>query len=122
MFILIENITWITYFINLIGDKRRDRDSATVSSSSSSSSISTGTAGSSGHAVVDHSQHKRATVEKLLPELRLSANPIVQPVMPSSPQPAPQVKYSLDHIGAGGTAIAAAASQAIAATQQVCMC
>lgn len=32
---------------------------------------------------------------------------------------APPVNYSLGHMGAGGTAIAAAASQAIAATQQV---
>ncbi len=32
----------------------------------------------------------------------------------------PTLAYSLGHMGAGGNAIAAAASQAIAATQQVC--
>ncbi|XP_075217929.1 inhibitor of growth family, member 3 [Lycorma delicatula] len=106
-----------------LSEKRRDRDNMAVSTSSSSSSSSTST-GSSAGAVsghnVEHIQHKRlATVEKLLPDLRMPTAPTVQSVMPSSPQPPPQVKYSLDHIGAGGTAIAAAASQAIAATQQM---
>lgn len=66
--------------------------------------------------------HKRImNVEKLLPELRLAAA-VPQPVPPivnvPSAAPAP-VSYSLGHMGAGGTAIAAAASQAIAATQQM---
>ncbi len=34
----------------------------------------------------------------------------------------PPLAYSLNHMGAGGNAIAAAASQAIAATQQVIFC
>lgn len=39
--------------------------------------------------------------------------------LPVSPQPSPLPGYNLAHIGAGGNAIVAAASQAIAATQQV---
>lgn len=38
-----------------------------------------------------------------------------------SAQPAPAISYNLGHMGAGSNAIAAAASQAIAATQQVCL-
>lgn len=41
--------------------------------------------------------------------------------LPVSPQPSALPGYNLAHIGAGGNAIAAAASQAIAATQQACV-
>ncbi|KAL1123115.1 hypothetical protein AAG570_002203 [Ranatra chinensis] len=53
--------------------------------------------------------HKR--LEKILPELRV---PPTRELMQVA-----QMPYNLGHIGAGGTAIAAAASQAIAATQQM---
>uniref|UniRef100_A0A1B6D9N5 Inhibitor of growth protein n=1 Tax=Clastoptera arizonana TaxID=38151 RepID=A0A1B6D9N5_9HEMI len=67
--------------------------------------------------------HKRImnNMEKLLPELRLAAaTPQPLPTLVNIPSAAPSpVNYSLGHMGAGGTAIAAAASQAIAATQQM---
>lgn len=66
--------------------------------------------------------HKRlVSVEKLLPELRMpSSFPQATPAIVIPPAAAaPPVNYSLGHMGAGGTAIAAAASQAIAATQQM---
>uniref|UniRef100_A0A1B6LU34 Inhibitor of growth protein n=1 Tax=Graphocephala atropunctata TaxID=36148 RepID=A0A1B6LU34_9HEMI len=56
------------------------------------------------------SEYKRLLgVEKMLPDVR----PLSMPANP------PPVNYSLTHIGAGGTAIAAAATQAIVATQQM---
>lgn len=73
---------------------------------------------------------KRLAVEKVstnLPESRpASANsgPIIAPTsLPPTPtaiaNSVGSVSYNLGHIGAGGNAIAAAASQAIAATQQM---
>jgi hypothetical protein len=58
------------------------------------------------------SEHKRPVAT--VPEIRI----LPQNATPPS-TPMPEVNYSLGHMGAGGTAIAAAASQAIAATQQV---
>ncbi|XP_046674148.1 inhibitor of growth protein 3-like isoform X1 [Homalodisca vitripennis] len=56
------------------------------------------------------SEYKRLlNVEKMLPDVR----PMSAPANP------PTVNYSLSHMGAGGTAIAAAATQAIVATQQM---
>nr|CAD7269075.1 unnamed protein product [Timema shepardi] len=76
------------------------------------------------------SLEKRLAVEKPLPApvveprpLSAGSGPIPPP--PSSscaiapPIPTSNMSYTLGHIGAGGTAIAAAASQAIAATQQM---
>jgi hypothetical protein len=65
---------------------------------------------------------KRLAVEKptvTIPEARplSSSSSSVPPT--SIPAATPNVSYNLGHIGAGGNAIAAAASQAIAATQQV---
>lgn len=54
-------------------------------------------------------------VDKIIPEIRVSTS---RPDLVSSVTP--PVYSPLGHIGAGGSAIAAAASQAIAATQQVC--
>lgn len=56
----------------------------------------------------------------LTTEKRVTERPPME-VRPPSPQPVatPPSSYNLAHIGAGGNAIAAAASQAIAATQQV---
>ncbi|XP_024080912.1 inhibitor of growth protein 3-like [Cimex lectularius] len=56
--------------------------------------------------------------DRVITELRVNMNnPSVGPV---APPPQPTVAYTLGHhIGAGGTAIAAAASQAIVATQQM---
>lgn len=64
------------------------------------------------------SERRRESV--LASEKRLSDRPPIE-VRPPSPQPVatPPSSYNLAHIGAGGNAIAAAASQAIAATQQV---
>lgn len=56
---------------------------------------------------------KRVNVEKIIPDIRVSSTNVTTTVTPAV--------YSLGHIGAGGSAIAAAASQAIAATQQVNM-
>jgi len=65
-------------------------------------------------------EHKRlSAVEKLLPELRVPASSSVINSIPQPTPTPPPVTYTLGHIGAGGTAIAAAASQAIAATQQM---
>ncbi|XP_066992429.1 inhibitor of growth protein 3 [Anabrus simplex] len=65
---------------------------------------------------------KRVTAEKTmasLPETRpTSAGSGSVPVAVPPPNPT-NVSYNLGHIGAGGNAIAAAASQAIAATQQM---
>lgn len=65
---------------------------------------------------------KRLAIEKptvTVPEPR--PLPASSGSVPAAPLPAAptNVSYSLGHIGAGGNAIAAAASQAIAATQQV---
>lgn len=82
----------------VLTEKRRDSNASTVST------------------------EKRLAVEKptvTIPEPRpLSAS---SGSVPATPIPAttPNVSYNLGHIGAGGNAIAAAASQAIAATQQV---
>ncbi|XP_054280437.1 inhibitor of growth protein 3-like [Macrosteles quadrilineatus] len=57
-------------------------------------------------------EHKR--VVATLPEVRILPQSSTPPATPL-----PVVNYSLGHMGAGGTAIAAAASQAIAATQQM---
>ncbi|XP_046431997.1 inhibitor of growth protein 3 isoform X1 [Neodiprion virginianus] len=75
------------------------------------------------------SVEKRLVIEKSsqsLPESRpASANsgPIIATTLPSAPTAIAStvgpVNYGLGHIGAGGNAIAAAASQAIAATQQM---
>lgn len=64
------------------------------------------------------SERRRESV--LAAEKRISDRPPME-VRPPSPQPiaTPPSSYNLAHIGAGGNAIAAAASQAIAATQQV---
>jgi hypothetical protein len=65
---------------------------------------------------------KRLAIEKptvTIPEPRpLSASSGSLPTTPLPTAPT-NVSYNLGHIGAGGNAIAAAASQAIAATQQV---
>lgn len=65
---------------------------------------------------------KRLAVDKpmvTIPEPRpLSSSSSSVPPTPI-PATTPNVSYNLGHIGAGGNAIAAAASQAIAATQQV---
>nr|CAD7599695.1 unnamed protein product [Timema genevievae] len=77
------------------------------------------------------SLEKRLAVEKPLPApvveprpLSAGSGPIQPPSSSSScatapPIPTTNMSYTLGHIGAGGTAIAAAASQAIAATQQM---
>ncbi|XP_014284234.1 inhibitor of growth protein 3 isoform X1 [Halyomorpha halys] len=57
------------------------------------------------------SELKRVNVEKIIPDIRVSSANVTTTVTPAV--------YSLGHIGAGGSAIAAAASQAIAATQQM---
>lgn len=64
------------------------------------------------------SERRRESV--LAAEKRLSERSPME-VRPASPQPiaTPPSSYNLAHIGAGGNAIAAAASQAIAATQQM---
>ncbi|KAL2746523.1 inhibitor of growth protein 3 isoform X2 [Vespula maculifrons] len=73
---------------------------------------------------------KRLAIEKIppsLPESRptsTNSGPIIAPTsVPSTPSAIVNsvgpVSYNLGHIGAGGNAIAAAASQAIAATQQM---
>lgn len=68
------------------------------------------------------STEKRLAVEKptvTIPEPRpLSTSSSSVPATPI-PATTPNVSYNLGHIGAGGNAIAAAASQAIAATQQM---
>lgn len=58
------------------------------------------------------SEVKRVNVEKIIPEIRV---PTSRTDVGSTVPPV----YTLGHIGAGGSAIAAAASQAIAATQQM---
>ena len=82
----------------VLTEKRRDSNASTVSA------------------------EKRLAVEKptvTIPEPRpLSASSSSVPATPI-PATTPNVSYNLGHIGAGGNAIAAAASQAIAATQQV---
>nr|CAD7205685.1 unnamed protein product [Timema douglasi] len=76
------------------------------------------------------SLEKRLAVEKPLPAPVVEPRPLsagsgpIQPPSSSScaiapPIPTSNMSYTLGHIGAGGTAIAAAASQAIAATQQM---
>lgn len=63
-----------------------------------------------------------AGVERVLPDLRmaLGGHSAGSALCPTPPSASPTMAYTLGHhIGAGGTAIAAAASQAIAATQQV---
>ncbi|KAL0274749.1 UNVERIFIED_CONTAM: hypothetical protein PYX00_002801 [Menopon gallinae] len=64
------------------------------------------------------SERRRESV--LTTEKRVTERPPME-VRPPSPQPVatPPSSYNLAHIGAGGNAIAAAASQAIAATQQM---
>lgn len=58
-------------------------------------------------------------VEKMLPDIQsLTSTSSPQPAVTASATP-PTVTYSLGHMGVGGTAIAAAATQAIAATQQM---
>ncbi|RZF45941.1 hypothetical protein LSTR_LSTR008318 [Laodelphax striatellus] len=85
-------------------EKRRDSTSSNEHSSSSSN------------------KRLATNVDKMLPDIRLPA--AVGPVLlagaqtPSAASAAAAVNYTLGHISAGGTAIAAAASQAIAATQQ----
>jgi hypothetical protein len=87
----------LSYFI-VLAEKRRDSNASTVST------------------------EKRLAIEKptvTIPEPRpLSASSGSIPTTPL-PTTTTNVSYSLGHIGAGGNAIAAAASQAIAATQQV---
>ncbi|XP_054268462.1 inhibitor of growth protein 3-like isoform X1 [Macrosteles quadrilineatus] len=63
-------------------------------------------------------EYKRLlTVEKILPDIR-PVSSIPQPTVSTSVA-TPTINYSLGHMGVGGTAIAAAATQAIAATQQM---
>lgn len=69
---------------------------------------------------------KRLAVEKAsssIPEPRPATSTVTSGSVSNpaalSPAAAPNVNYNLAHIGAGGNAIAAAASQAIAATQQM---
>lgn len=57
--------------------------------------------------------------DKTSSDVRLSQNTAMNMLSSGTISPSPPVSYSLAHMGAGGTAIAAAASQAIAATQQV---
>lgn len=82
----------------VFAEKRRDSNASTVST------------------------EKRLAIEKptvTIPEPRpLSASSGSLPTAPL-PTTTTNVSYNLGHIGAGGNAIAAAASQAIAATQQV---
>lgn len=82
----------------VFAEKRRDTNASTVST------------------------EKRLAIEKptvTIPEPRpLSASSGSLPTAPL-PTTTTNVSYNLGHIGAGGNAIAAAASQAIAATQQV---
>jgi inhibitor of growth protein 3 len=82
----------------VLTEKRRDSNASTVST------------------------EKRLAIEKptvTIPEPRpLSASSGSLPTTPL-PTTTTNVSYNLGHIGAGGNAIAAAASQAIAATQQV---
>uniref|UniRef100_A0A146L453 Inhibitor of growth protein n=1 Tax=Lygus hesperus TaxID=30085 RepID=A0A146L453_LYGHE len=60
------------------------------------------------------------SVERVLPDLRMALSGHAGMIGPTPPAPPPAMTYTLGHhIGAGGTAIAAAASQAIAATQQM---
>jgi hypothetical protein len=82
----------------VLAEKRRDSNASTVNT------------------------EKRLAIEKptvTIPEPRpLSASSASLPTTPLPTTPT-NVSYNLGHIGAGGNAIAAAASQAIAATQQV---
>ncbi|CAH0387388.1 unnamed protein product [Bemisia tabaci] len=57
--------------------------------------------------------------DKTSSDVRLSQNTAMNMLSSGTISPSPPVSYSLAHMGAGGTAIAAAASQAIAATQQM---
>lgn len=64
------------------------------------------------------SEHKKLlAIEKLLPEVQNQSSLAQVSVATSSLTPT--VSYNLGHISVGGTAIAAAATQAIAATQQM---
>lgn len=59
-------------------------------------------------------------VEKILPDVKTLANTSTSKPLTTTPNSSsPAVNYSLSHMGVGGSAIAAAATQAIAATQQM---
>lgn len=68
-----------------------------------------------------HTAEKRLCIEKSLPvpDPRQSAAVSGRVTPSTTPANTSNVGYNLGHIGAGGNAIAAAASQAIAATQQM---